>query len=327
MTGGSDRPHPLACDAGHRYNALMPLLTPPPAVRHWAASVAVTVLLLALIAAAVGGETWEVSGAVLFAVMAVATLLHRLFPGSRFFTITFANAIGVYTCVYVSFIETLYLDVASVPRLIGFLMPIAAFALGVYLRRDAIHSIVTSDHPRLETRFGRAFLWLVPITAVGIGNFVAPLEAIGHDGRTAWLLAAMATISLVVLLSSRSVAVFLLDTGLLFEDFFDIVAGLVKPAFAFLTFYSMMVILFAALYRMVGWLDDSPSFLIDGIGRDPTFLESLYFSLVTVSTVGYGDIVPLSYAARIVVALQIVAGILLLLFGFHALIRYPGRGS
>ncbi len=305
----------------------MPLRTPPPALRHWAASVAVTVLLLALIAAAVGGETWEVSAAVLVAVTAVATLLHRLFPGSRFFTITFANAIGVYTCVYVSFIETLYLDVASLPRLAGFLMPIVAFALGVYLRRDVIHSIVTSEHPRLDTRFGRAFFWLVPVIAVGVANFVAPLDAIGHEGRTAWLLGAMAVISLVVLLASRNVAVFLIDTGLLFEDFFEIMAGLVKPAFAFLTFYSMIVILFAALYRMIGYLDDSPSFLIDGIGRDPTFLESLYFSLVTVSTVGYGDIVPLTYAARIVVALQIVAGILLLLFGFHALMRHSGRRS
>ncbi|GHD62614.1 hypothetical protein GCM10017083_51540 [Thalassobaculum fulvum] len=297
------------------------------ALRHWAASVAVTVILLALIAAAVGGETWEVSGTVLIAVVAVATLLHRLFPGSRFFTITFANAIGVYACLYVSFLETLYLDVSSLPRLVGFLLPIVAFAIGVYLRREAIHSIVSSEHPRLETRFGRAFLWLVPVMLVGLANFVAPLDAIGHEGRTIWLLAAMAAISLVVLLASRNVAVFLIDTGLLFEDFFEIMSGLVKPAFAFLTFYSMMVILFATLYRLLGRLDDSPTFLIDGIGRDPTFVESLYFSIVTLSTVGYGDVVPLTYAARIVVALQIVAGVLLLLFGFHALMRHTGRGS
>ena len=298
-----------------------------PALRHWAASVAITVLLLSLIAAAVGGETWEVSGAVLVAVVTVATLLHRLFPGSRFFTITFANAIGVYACLYVSFIETLYLDVGSVAALSGFLLPIGGFALGVFLRRDTIRAIVTSEHPRLETRFGRAFLWLVPVAAIGLSNFVAPLEAIGHDWRTVWLLGAMGTIALVVLLASRSVAVFLIDTGLLFEDFFDIMAGLVKPAFAFLTFYSMIVVLFATLYRLIGRIDDAPTFLIDGIGRDPSFVEALYFSIVTLSTVGYGDIVPLSYSARIVVALQIVFGILLLLFGFHALMRHSSRGS
>ena len=38
--------------------------------------------------------------------------------------------------------------------------------------------------------------------------------------------------------------------------------------------------------------------------------ELLYFSLVTLSTVGYGDIVPLSGMARIVTALEGVTGVL-----------------
>ena len=38
--------------------------------------------------------------------------------------------------------------------------------------------------------------------------------------------------------------------------------------------------------------------------------ELLYFSLVTLSTVGYGDIVPLSGIARIVTALEGVTGVL-----------------
>ena len=109
--------------------------------------------------------------------------------------------------------------------------------------------------------------------------------------------------------------------------FFEIVSSLIKPAFAFLTFYSMMVVLFATLYRLLGRLDTAPTFMIDGVPRDPSFVEALYFSIVTLSTVGYGDIVPLTYAARIVVALQIVSGILLLLFGFHALMRQTLRGS
>ena len=263
----------------------------------------------------------------LAAVVTVATLLHLLFPGSRFFTITFANAMGVYACVYMTFLEALYPDVSSGARVVGFVLPILAFALGIFLRREAIRSVIMSEHPRLETRFGRAFLWLVPVALVGIVNFAAPLDAIGPDGRSYWLLGAMTAISLVVLLASRNVAVFLIDTGLLFEDFFEIVSSLIKPAFAFLTFYSMMVVLFATLYRLLGRLDTAPTFMIDGVPRDPSFVEALYFSIVTLSTVGYGDIVPLTYAARIVVALQIVSGILLLLFGFHALMRQTLRGS
>jgi voltage-gated potassium channel len=257
----------------------------------------------------------------------VATLLHRLFPGSRFFTITFANAIGVYACLYVSFLESLYTGVEVPVALTGFLLPILAFAVGVFLRRHAIRSVIASAHPRIESRFGRAFLWLVPVIMIGFGNFVIPLSTLDAVAQSEWLLLAMGTIAAIVLMASRNVAVFLIDTGLLFEDFFDTVAGLVKPAFAFLTFYSMIVVLFATLYRLLGRLDTAPTFLVDGVARDPSFVESLYFSIITLSTVGYGDIVPITYAARIVVALQVVSGILLLLFGFHALMRRSSRGS
>ncbi|MEQ8394536.1 potassium channel family protein [Thalassobaculum sp.] len=305
----------------------MPPSLPFPALKQWAVSIVVTVVLLSLIAAAIGGETWEVSTAVLATVVAVATLLHRLFPGSRFFTITFANAIGVYACLYASFLESLYTGVDTTVALIGFLLPILAFATGVFIRRHAIRSVIASAHPHIQRRFGRAFLWLIPVALIGFGNFIVPLGSLDPLAQSEWLLVAMGAIALVVLLASRNVAVFLIDTGLLFEDFFETVAGLVKPAFAFLTFYSMIVVLFATLYRLLGRLDTAPTFMIDGTARDPTFVESLYFSIITLSTVGYGDIVPITYAARIVVALQVVSGIMLLLFGFHALMRRTSRGS
>ena len=38
--------------------------------------------------------------------------------------------------------------------------------------------------------------------------------------------------------------------------------------------------------------------------------ELLYFSLVTLSTIGYGDIVPLGWEARILAALEGVTGVL-----------------
>jgi voltage-gated potassium channel Kch len=48
------------------------------------------------------------------------------------------------------------------------------------------------------------------------------------------------------------------------------------------------------------------------MGSDPADrqTELLYFSLVTLSTIGYGDIVPLSGTARIVTALEGVTGVL-----------------
>jgi voltage-gated potassium channel Kch len=48
------------------------------------------------------------------------------------------------------------------------------------------------------------------------------------------------------------------------------------------------------------------------VGSDPADrqTELLYFSLITLSTVGYGDIVPLSGTARILTAMEGVTGVL-----------------
>ena len=132
----------------------------------------------------------------------------------------------------------------------------------------------------------------------------------------------MGTVSVVVVFASRDVAIFLLNSGLLFEEFFQSATRLLVPAFAFLTFYSMLVIVFACIYRIIDRFADGPQFLINGGAETITFAQALYFSIITVSTVGYGDVVPLSNSVRVVVAIQIICGILLLLFGFTEIFTY-----
>ena len=61
---------------------------------------------------------------------------------------------------------------------------------------------------------------------------------------------------------------------------------------AFLIFYSLHVIVFAALYRIVEGVLGEPQFLVAGDPDTITFSEVLYFSLISASTVGYGDITP-----------------------------------
>lgn len=287
----------------------------------WITPVVATVVLLVLVATSAGGTNWWLTAMVLMTVAAVVALLHRQFPGSRFFSITLANAIGVYACIYVSFLEALFLQSRHLVEVAGFLLPIVGFALAVYVRREGIRAVILSEHPRIETRFAHTFLWLVPVAVVGVLNFLLPLDLWGVEWREAWLLIAMGSIALVVFLAGQNVAIFLLDTGLLFEDFYATAARLIKPAFAFLTFYSLIVVIFAALYRLIDRFDGATTFAIAGTPRAIGFVESLYFSIVTLSTVGYGDIVPLTYAVRALVAVQIVAGILLLLFGFQAVLR------
>ena len=287
----------------------------------WLAPAIATVILLLLVATSAGGANWHLSAVVLVTVAIVVALLHRLLPGSRFFSITFANAISVYACLYVSFLEAVFEPASRLIEVIAFLLPILGFALAVILRRRGIRAVILSEHPRIETRFSRVFLWILPLIAIGVLNFILPLQQWDETARGVWLFLSMTTISVVIFLAGHGVAVFLADTGLLFEDFYMTAARLVKPAFAFLTFYSLITVVFAAVYRLIDRFDGVPTFAFSGVIRDIGFAESLYFSIVTLSTVGYGDVVPLSYAVRAVVAVQIVLGIILLLFGFQAVLR------
>ena len=54
---------------------------------------------------------------------------------------------------------------------------------------------------------------------------------------------------------------------------------------------------------------------MNGAPRALSFSESIYFSIVSMSTVGYGDIVPHSSLARLLGSLEVICGFMLLLFG------------
>ena len=71
--------------------------------------------------------------------------------------------------------------------------------------------------------------------------------------------------------------------------------------------YLLLGLLWATLYLAIDSF--SPGSIQMGSQADRQ-TELLYFSLVTLSTVGYGDIVPLSGIARIVTALEGVTGVL-----------------
>jgi voltage-gated potassium channel len=89
----------------------------------------------------------------------------------------------------------------------------------------------------------------------------------------------------------------------------------VVPAFAFLTFYSLLIILFASAYHILSQYTGRPHFYVGGSPQVLSFSESIYFSIVSISTVGYGDIVPHSSVARLLASIEVVCGFMLLLFG------------
>ena len=59
-----------------------------------------------------------------------------------------------------------------------------------------------------------------------------------------------------------------------------------------------------------------------GIVRPIEFSEAIYFSMVTLSTIGYGDIVPVTSLAQTFVMLEVMFGVVLLLFAFAEIASY-----
>ena len=282
-----------------------------------------TVFMLGLIALAVGEVANYFFVLMLLVVLIAVGAMNLLFESSMFFSIALANFIGIYACAFIFFTVTNFSDVAFWSIYVGYVIPLVAFVIGAVRERNEIRSIVGAHRVRDERHFGRVLRWLLPVFAVGAATFFVEGRMVDSAWLTAVFLGAMALIGGVVFFASRDVATFMLDVGLLFEEFFQRVSSLLVPAFAFLTFYSVLVIVFGCIYRIIDRFSETPQFHILGEARETlSFPDALYFSLITVSTVGYGEIVPASNAVKAVISVQILCGVILLLFGFYELINY-----
>ncbi|AWK86425.1 potassium channel family protein [Azospirillum thermophilum] len=295
--------------------------------RSWLSGMVLTALLQGLIALSIRSVSSDLTFVLLGSVGLVVGAFHYLFPGSQFFTLALANSIGVYACVFVFFLESNFHSIPSALQGIAFVLPLAGFLGGAWWRAAAIRSIVMSRRLRDGGHFDRVMLWMAPVWGIGALTFLVPGHDFTTEGLSALFLLSMTAIALIVTFVARDIAIFLLDAGILFEGFFQQAARLVLPAFAFLTFYSLCIILFGALYTIMDRFMVEPNFVIDGVRRDLTFPEGLYFSLVTFATVGYGDIHPVTGPVRLICGIEIIMGVLLLLFGFSAIIGHAKPGD
>ena len=290
--------------------------------RYWLRGLVLTLTLYVLVSAAIS-DTFGLYAFVMLGVVSLSVVLfYRLFPGSHFTTIALANFLSLYTCLFVFFVEASFPAAGDWPIRLAFVLPIAAFIAGVCLRREEIHKLVQHESDSRVPYAPRLLLWLVPVFAVGLASFLLPAR--GFDSQTVGLLLmlSMALIAGVVFVVSRDVTAFLLKTGLLFEEFFDQAAALLAPTLAFFTYYSFVVVVFGCFYRIVDRVVPGTHFLVAGEERGLHFLEAMYFSIITLSTVGYGDLVPASLLVRAVASLQIVIGVWLIIFGFSEVLRY-----
>ena len=146
-------------------------------------------------------------------------------------------------------------------------------------------------------RVGRGFvygLWLVSL--VGSALALAPLPDQWHRlGRTAEI---ATTLPLLALLA----------VGIL-QYIFRNRTLTVDGIFATVTVYLLIAMFFSMLYLLlIEW--NPASFNLQVEGMPPQQLQSnlLYFSLITLATVGYGDILPVSVTARTLAVIEATVG-------------------
>ena len=290
--------------------------------RGWILSFAFTVALFLLIAAATSKGGSDPFGLVM-AVVILATLagLYSLFPKRHLFAIGVTNFLAIYASFYTFFVESNFPLVERWAVLLGFAIPVVTFVGGSWLKRETINRLIAAEEPTEPHHWAKLTGWLLPIAAIGALSFFVEGLGFGAAGETVVFLAMMGAIAAIVLLVSVEVCSFLLQTSLLFEWFFQRMKVLLVPAVSFLIFYTLIVIVFACLYRILD-LVSPHNFLIAGEAATISFGDSLYFSMITLSTVGYGDIVPNSPLLQVLVTIQIVSGVLLMLFGFAEFISY-----
>ncbi len=281
---------------------------------------------VAVVGISVSGSPDFLFFSILFSAALAMIAIAELFPKSGLFPITFASLTGVYASIFALFVEGLFYSLGKVSLGIAFATPILLFIAGCWWRREEIRGdIAESDIKGGRMGLLQAFLWQLPVWFVGLGVYILFRIEASRVNTDVTLLAAMGVIGLIVFAVSHDVATFLIDIGLLLDEFVTRISRLTVPAFAFLSFYTILIIAFAAVYGIISRSSAYHHFRIGEEYRSLTFFESLYFSVITLATVGYGDIVPASNLVRMLAALEVIVGIMLILFGVSELLEYANE--
>ena len=284
--------------------------------------VAITVGLISLISLAVGTHLGY-SLITLATLAAGVAIFYVVFPGSRFFSIALANSLAVYACIFIFFSEANFEAVDPKMLQVGFTLPILAFLGGAWLRRTQIRQLLEGPRRPEDAHFGRMFLWLIPVAVVGASTFFLAELAQGEGAITAIFFVAMGLILVDRTVDQQRSLRLPAGNRPAVRGLLPAHRGPCHPEFR------LLHLLLCDRHRFRRDLSHhrplrrrDRNFCSLAEPRDLSFIECLYFSIITLSTVGYGDLVPLSPLVRLIVGVQIICGVLLLLFGFSEIISY-----
>jgi hypothetical protein len=292
--------------------------------RHWLAwarSVAFTLALTALVAGGIG----DAGGLMPAAMLATGTLglgfLYLLFPRGLHFAFGTATGLVLYATLFEVLGHAQFPGAPPWARLVAFLLPVLAFLGAVWLRRVELARIAEGAGGAGLADLPHAARWLVWSGVIGLFCFALPLNRLAPPWQATALLVAMSAIGVIVAVAVRDVVRLLVDVSLITAELAGRARPLAVPLATFLLIYALLVIGFAAAYRVADGLSVAPLFHGPEGAMRLTYSDALHVSVATLSTVGYGDIRPYDDGIRVLASLQVVAGQVLLLFGFAEIMR------
>jgi voltage-gated potassium channel len=294
--------------------------------RHWLRSIGFTLALVGLIAAATGAD-WMSALSSLVTCAVGFGFFYLLFPGGAHFGMTVANFLAIYACLFEVFRDANFPAAPRAFALGAVAMPVLGFVVGCFLRRRQVYSIIHARRIRELEHLPRVTSWLFGAMAVGMVSFALPRLELDAPEQGLALLAAMAVITLLVVTAVRGVVLVMIDIAMVFEGVAARLDRLARPIMAFLTFYALLVVVFACLYRIADLTARVPQFSLHGSPARISFVDSLYYSVATITTLGFGDIAPISLLVRALTGMEVVSGVMMLLFGFSEIMRNAGPDS
>jgi hypothetical protein len=302
-------------------------VTHPPKLHAWLRATAFSLALAILVAWGVGDAGWLLPAAVIAAAGGGLGFLYWLFPRGVHFAIGTSAGLALYATLFVVLGRAQFPLAPDWARAIAFLLPLLAFLGMAWWRRREVGPLVTRQSEAELEKLSHSAPWLLYAGLVGLVCFVLPVNRMDPAVQAAALLGAMAAIAGIVASAERNVVRLLVDVSLIMREISTRLRHLVVPASAFLLLYAMLVVVFAAAYRIADGLSATRLFHGPGGPIGITYSDALHFSVATLSTVGYGDIQPADDGIRVLASLQVVAGQLLLLFGFAEIMRARSGGK
>ncbi len=296
-------------------------MTHPPRLGSWLRATAFSLALAILVAWGVGDEGWLLPAAVIASAGGGLGFLYWLFPRGVHFAIGTSAGMALYATLFVVLGRAQFPAAPDWSRALAFLLPVLAFlGMAWWRRREVVSLVARRSETELE-HLSHTAHWLLYAALVGLVCFVLPVNRMDMLVQAAALMLSMTVIAGIVAAAERDVVRLLVDVSLIMREISTRVRHLVVPAAAFLLLYAMLIVVFAAAYRIADGLSQVKLFHGPGGPIGITYSDALHFSLATLSTVGYGDIQPADDGIRVLASLQVVAGQLLLLFGFAEIMR------